>query len=308
MKFILTYAAILMIANLTILGATDFDIDGDGKADPAIYRVSDQEWWYTSSTGGAGGVDKFGGFQGSTPVVGDYTGDGKTDFVYTNEGVQDLTWNVLRSDNTGYYSFPFGLANDLPIVGDFDGDGIADPTVMRGPNYIWFSLLSSTGEVRVTQFGAEGDYPMVNDYDGDGISDIAIYRFQDSEWWIQQSRDGLAVYKFGTLTQAFYGLSPADLTGDGAAELIFMLFNPGTSAVEWFVSPSENRSTFYSFEYGIVGDYPALADYDGDGKSDITMYRPDTGAWYINQSRDGFKVVNFGGEEDIPIQSFGLRD
>ncbi len=38
----------------------------------------------------------------------------------------------------------------------------------------------------------------------------------------------------------------------------------------------------------------SLIDFDGDGKSDISVFRPETGTWYLNQSTAGFSAVQFG--------------
>ena len=38
----------------------------------------------------------------------------------------------------------------------------------------------------------------------------------------------------------------------------------------------------------------AVADFDGDGKSDISVFRPSNGAWYLQQSTAGFKAEPFG--------------
>ena len=43
---------------------------------------------------------------------------------------------------------------------------------------------------------------------------------------------------------------------------------------------------------------PTLFDFDGDGKSDISVFRPDNGAWYLNQSANGFTGSQFGVSTD----------
>ena len=42
------------------------------------------------------------------------------------------------------------------------------------------------------------------------------------------------------------------------------------------------------------------ADFDGDGKTDVSVFRPDTGIWYILKSSDsGFSGITFGNGSDI---------
>lgn len=42
-------------------------------------------------------------------------------------------------------------------------------------------------------------------------------------------------------------------------------------------------------------------DFDGDGRSDISVFRPSEGNWYANQSRAGFLGLHFGQIGDQPV-------
>ena len=58
---------------------------------------------------------------------------------------------------------------------------------------------------------------------------------------------------------------------------------------------------FTAFSWGSAGDIAAPGDFDGDGKTDVAVFRPSTGVWYIAGSSAGFSTRNWGTQGDIPI-------
>ncbi len=45
---------------------------------------------------------------------------------------------------------------------------------------------------------------------------------------------------------------------------------------------------------GIAGPPRSRADFDGDGKTDLSVFRPSEGNWYVNRSTAGFLVMRWG--------------
>ncbi len=43
------------------------------------------------------------------------------------------------------------------------------------------------------------------------------------------------------------------------------------------------------------------SDFDGDGRTDLSVYRPSEGNWYLNRSTAGFQVLNFGISTDTLV-------
>lgn len=46
------------------------------------------------------------------------------------------------------------------------------------------------------------------------------------------------------------------------------------------------------------------ADFDGDGRTDLSVFRPSEGNWYVNGSTDGFKVTKWGNSTDSTVPNY----
>lgn len=84
-----------------------------------------------------------------------------------------------------------------------------------------------------------------------------------------------------------------DFDGDGKADVSVFRPSDGT----WYLLNS--TSGFSAARFGISDDKIVPADYDGDRKTDLGVFRG--GNWYLQRSTLGFIAVNFGVAADIPV-------
>ncbi|MEZ5424798.1 MAG: hypothetical protein R2747_00915 [Pyrinomonadaceae bacterium] len=264
------------------LRATQFDFDGDKKADIAVFRPESGVWYILRSSDGGYSIVKW-GLDGDKLVPADYDGDGKNDLAVYRQGV----WYVQKSSDNGFLINQFGLPDDEPVPSDFDNDGRADLGVFR--QGIWHQLKSSDNSYKAFQFGLGSDLPLPSDYDKNRRSDVAVFR--GGTWYVQyQAELPVSSFQFGLLSDKTV---PADYDGDGQTD--FAVFRDGV----WYVRLSRTDS-LKAFQWGSAGDIPVPADYDGDKKTDLAVYR--SGVWYVlNSSDNNYSVVQFGLATDIPI-------
>jgi hypothetical protein len=85
-----------------------------------------------------------------------------------------------------------------------------------------------------------------------------------------------------------------DFDGDGKADPSVVTASTGT----WSYAASSANYEIRSSRWGVSSDKFVPADYDGDGKYDLAVFR--SGTWYIMGSAGAFRAEHFGSPGDIP--------
>jgi ELWxxDGT repeat protein len=279
----------------------------------------------------------------------DITGDGKSEYSQYRPIASSIgNWYTVenRGDANAYvYDFgnrPWGLQNDFPVPGDYDGDGKADYALFRpsdtGNQAAWYIGLNrgngvTTVPVRISggamgiPFGLSGDIAVPGDYDGDGRFDLAVYRPSNGTFYVAPLRvvkqsDGSYLATVGTMETLVSRPNArpvtADFNGDGRAD--FGLYDTSSSGIGvWNIIlnlPNGSRPLALA-AYGLGTDIPVSGDFNGDGRSDLVVYRPNDpyfgdgrGGWYVNfnlQSGTNPDVIGLFSEFDNEPNKAGAQ-
>ena len=277
------------------------DYNGDAIGDRAVFRPSDGSWYIQ------GGYFQW-GLVGDLPVPADYDGDGITDgAVFRRVNGSAGMWLIRNQPARS-----FGLYGDEPVPADYDGDGKADLAVYRPTTGGWYVALSSTGfaSVTVLQWGLPGDVAVPGDFDGDHRADITVFRPSTGTWYILYSASN-----YSTSFALHWGVLgdvplAADFSGDGFDDpTVFR----ASDATFWTYNPVSMLGS--SQQQGKAGDIPAFqrprrpvvptTDFDGDLRSDVSVFRPSNGMWFIRHSYSDYvttQSIQWGlpGDKAVP--------
>lgn len=235
-----------------------------------------------------------------------------------------LFWSFKKSSFVGdqiYRSvtIPMGSKYDIPVPADFDGDNTVEVAVWRPHNGFWYistenqSWNNKKEEFIISQFGAQGDIAVPADYNGDGKEDIAVFRPSEGVWYISLDNtswnDSIKNYK--KIKFGVNGDIPVPGNYDEDKEIEIAVWRPQNGF--WYISMnnndwSNNDSTIKEIQWGKLGDIPVQCDYDGDGKTNIAIYRPEKSSmWYISLNNTSFSPTNtdywkiqWGASCDVP--------
>jgi len=106
----------------------------------------------------------------------------------------------------------------------------------------------------------------------------------------------------------------ARLNQDGTLDTSFDI-GTGTNSTVWSIDQQSNGKIIYGGQFTMTNGFPtpgigrltnssAVFDYDGDGKADVSVYRPSTNRWYVFKSSDStVSETTFGIAGDVPVPS-----
>jgi len=185
---------------------------------------------------------------------------------------------------------------------DFDEDGKTDfsvyrPGPMMGDPSTWYIQQSLDHSIRAIQFGSSGDAITPGYFNGDLKTDFSVFRPSTGYWFIARQNGNPAnnfeSLPFGVPTDI--PIRNFDYDGDRRADPA--VFRPANGT--WYIRGSIGGYT-YGRQWGVSTDVLAPADYNGDGKSDLGVFR--SGTWYINTCPNCPPIITqFGLNGDLPV-------
>ena len=278
------------VSGVTI-GQRDHLSSGDIAAVKWLYLRN----WLVSD-GGQNAWRAFGSSSVRSPemALGDFNGDGRTDFFRTagcvwyvsytkHDGpvigpAQRVPPSILGKSVAGPWTvLSTGKCESLSVLrfGDFDGDRKTDVFVTSGG--VWY--ISKGGVDWWTELGASSlplsDFAF-GDFDGDGRTDI--FRGNGSTWYV--SYGGATVWQY--LNSSSYRVSSlgfGDFNGDNRTDVL------RTTGSQWQVSYSGTGRWQYLNASSYTLGSLRLGHFNGDAKTDI--YRASGSTWQVSYGGTG---------------------
>lgn len=157
----------------------------------------------------------------------------------------------------------------------------------------------SSGEIR----GQIKPANTITDADGDGRTDITVFRQSENTfYWLNSINNSFTAYQFGSGSGDLISNSIAnDFDGDGRYDPLIIKTTPTlpTDAPVYWSMVLSGSNTLRTVQWGNLAtannEDLLPADYDGDGKTDIAVYRRAEGRYYILESSTNTQRVVYWG-------------
>lgn len=230
------------------------------------------------------------------PPTNPFTGAGtaRCDTGSTTAGTTCQELWTLGMRNPWRWSFDRGANNEL-WVADVGQGAVEEVDVIGsgGGNYGWrvYEGTSCTGLDPSLCIPANYTMPLFNyTHSGGRCSITGGYVY----------RGGLGNLPNGSYTYGDYCTGEVLIWNNSAAQI---LHDTPRTVVSF--GEDEDAETYVLYGNGQIDKLVrarASADFDGDFKTDLTVFRPSTGVWYAANSSNGtYKIQQFGLNGDVPV-------
>ncbi|MBX7056327.1 MAG: SBBP repeat-containing protein [Pyrinomonadaceae bacterium] len=262
-------------------GAYDNSISGGGDVVVTKLNPAGSALGYSTFIGGAATETGWGiALVGADAVITGNTVDAATDYP-TTAGVFDTTHNggedtfVTRFNSTG--------------------TALVASTLLGGSDTDYGESIStdSIGNVYVAGYTLSSNYPVsVGAYDTtpNGTDDVFVTK-------LNPAMSSLAYSTFVGSTNIDRGRAIA-VTPNGKAFVAGETYSTGFPTTPGAFSTTYNGNVTDGYLFSLNSPNRGRLDFDGDTKTDISIFRPSNGQWWLDRSTSGLIVTTFGNSSD----------
>ena len=215
---------------------------------------------------------------------------------------------TLSSNTTVTANFVNSLGDRIGIYRPSTGEWFLD----RNGNGGW-----DAADTYAETFGESYGIPVVGDWDGSGKTKVGLFVRETSQWFLDLNGNGIwedcgvdvCVKSFGQSTDL-------PTVGQWTTTAVDSIGVFRRSEKKWYLDKNRNKTLdgcgtdeCLSFNVYANGDIPVTGDWTGSGTSQLGLFRPSTGEWFLsrnsNRSWNGCKkdtcITHFGDPGDLPV-------
>ncbi len=298
------------IVRLNSDGSPDSTFDGDGVVTTDLGSGIDTAYSIVLQPDGkilAGGS---GGNSNLTFALVRYNSNGSLDSTFGSNGItltavgnsiSEARSITLQTDGkivAGGFA-RIGTQNDFAVV-RYNSNGTLDTAFGNNGKVSTPISSNSNDSISALVIQSDGKIVAVGTTILASNSNLALTRYTQNGF-LDVSFDGDGIVTTDYLSYGNTGetATAAALQTDGKLIVVGSLRNNLVLGI------ANDRRDYLTVRYLL--NVKSAFDFDSDGKADISVFRPDNGAWYINQSMNGFTGIAFGqaGDRIVPADYDG---